>query len=1181
MTESKHYDAIVIGSGFAGAVTACRLAEAGLNVCILERGRRFRAEDNDFPVHPVTNDSSVPSEEPNDSRDTVQPDVSRLFWGLGNGVWDFRDLGGVLVGQAAGFGGGSLIYANVHLRPPAHVFDARWPMTRTELEPYFDLVAQKLQVEPLPDKHAGLPKRIQLERAARELNQFQLDHEAIDPKAEETYLRSFSPPLAVNFREENNQQGVCDLKGNCCFGCPKKAKNTLDLNYLQIAERDAEVQTLAEVIWIQRVEDGDRRFKVDYRDHLAGKALESVYGKHVFLCAGAVNTTELLLRCREAKKLGELTGAGLGTGFYPNQDALAAVFDCDEPQDLDRGPTITSSLVYDRQPGDHESSARWRLGFTGAAFEPSVGTEIECASGGTALVATPAYRIAGSYEEGNAIGELTLAKLDGAFDKDAPLTTGAGPCGKVDIPPSKLRQWFLVQDGGLPVELEPMLGVFRSPLWLRRNAFREEQRHPGEYPWPPERRDEHGHDHVEHAAASQRIGYAPLPLEALTDLISGLTRGAAGPQLHEVSEIGLQLLREPNPDRNHEDDKDRWALLPRQLESALHKLRRRTLDGVGLASEGIVSAFLEDAAERVSKQLEGGLAWVGGDQPKEMQSKLADLDLASRALRLGVQLLWGSQAGLARAIAEQLVTMALPSRGQLMEAGVDLLKRVLDYRLGNGRAAMLLSMGLDSAPGRLELELPNLPRVGTELRGATSGTRAFLLKTELEPYTSFPDETAEGTMIITGETGAFEADEILFVGQQKIGKFDQHKPLDTNERFEMLSSSEGSPSLPLRAVRFKPEERRKGRSLASTAPLRATLPPAHDTPERGVQERVLRDLASAWEGELRTDPLWTFLDRRVTVHAQGGCPMGTDDRGVTDKWGEVHGCPGLYVMDAAAFPGPVGANPSATIAAVAEYKIFKFLESLLGEGASEVTALKAKRNAAAQWVNKRGRERLDPLGHGAPERRSVEPAHQPVGIEFTERMIGTERGDGARPIDMELRARIDDLADFLARHTRDSNVRLPIVDGSLKIGEDKWFIEPATSFMRVMAQRGLDESGREVRTIEYKVFPRGIDGRHNWLEGTKSIRDDPGFDTWEDTTTLIFTLHQDGVPSEGVLELPAAEFFGGQLPSFRVDTDDPARQAWAMASFGQFFFGNLVDVYFPVLGQLGTLGSSLRRRGHG
>ena len=41
MLKNAHYDAVVIGTGFGGAVSACRLAQAGFRVGILERGRRY------------------------------------------------------------------------------------------------------------------------------------------------------------------------------------------------------------------------------------------------------------------------------------------------------------------------------------------------------------------------------------------------------------------------------------------------------------------------------------------------------------------------------------------------------------------------------------------------------------------------------------------------------------------------------------------------------------------------------------------------------------------------------------------------------------------------------------------------------------------------------------------------------------------------------------------------------------------------------------------------------------------------------------------------------------------------------------------------------------------------------------------------------------------------------------
>ena len=108
--------------------------------------------------------------------------------------------------------------------------------------------------------------------------------------------------------------------------------------------------------------------------------------------------------------------------------------------------------------------------------------------------------------------------------------------------------------------------------------------------------------------------------------------------------------------------------------------------------------------------------------------------------------------------------------------------------------------------------------------------------------------------------------------------------------------------------------------------VKATLPSRVLDTASATHERVLREIASnAWHGELRTNPGWTTLSKRVTVHSQGGCPMGERGRSVTDAKGEVYGCEGLYVMDAAAFPTSVGVNPSATIAAIAEYKVEQFI----------------------------------------------------------------------------------------------------------------------------------------------------------------------------------------------------------------------------------------------------------------
>lgn len=317
--------------------------------------------------------------------------------------------------------------------------------------------------------------------------------------------------------------------------------------------------------------------------------------------------------------------------------------------------------------------------------------------------------------------------------------------------------------------------------------------------------------------------------------------------------------------------------------------------------------------------------------------------------------------------------------------------------------------------------------------------------------------------------------------------------------------------------------------------------------------------------------------------------MGPEDRAVTKPTGEVYGCDGLYVMDAAAFPGPVGSNPSATIAAIAEYKVAKFIEKsaeektpLLNSGALE--DLQDEREKAVKWVDGERRELLDPLGALPSNSSSVEPAHQPVGIEFTETMEGTIERNGRQPIETELTVRIDDLADYVARHARGIEVRIPIIEGTLAIGkETKRILKPHDSYMEVMARPGLDNDGNEIRTIKYRLVTQN--GRWK-LKGKKTIRDDPGFDAWEDTTRLDLKLtefNENGKKrvSNGELLLPARAFFDKQLPSFKADTDDPARQMWAMATFGRFFFGHLATVYLPELDRLGGLASNLMRRGHG
>src|SRR5580658_282808 len=94
-------------------------------------------------------------------------------------------------------------------------------------------------------------------------------------------------------------------------------------------------------------------------------------------------------------------------------------------------------------------------------------------------------------------------------------------------------------------------------------------------------------------------------------------------------------------------------------------------------------------------------------------------------------------------------------------------------------------------------------------------------------------------------------------------------------------------------------------------------------------ERILatmRRVAAVLGARYADNPMW-LRKRTITVHPVGGAPMGRDrSTGVCDAYGEVFGYPGLYIADGAAMPGPVGTNPSLTIAALADRMCTRLLE---------------------------------------------------------------------------------------------------------------------------------------------------------------------------------------------------------------------------------------------------------------
>jgi cholesterol oxidase len=317
-----NYDAVVIGSGFGGAVAACRLAQAGLSVAVLERGRRY--DVNQFPRN-------------------WQNIADGWLWSEGRGLFDVRPFQPMTIVQGAGLGGGSLIYANVHLRASAEIFERGWPQgySRAQLDPYYDLVAYMLDIKPITDSHY-LPrptKTLLMEEVAASLKrqqQFCLPNIAVD----------FGEPEKWHNNKFGAQQQGCRYCGECDIGCNYHAKNTLDFNYLKLArDLSADLETECEVKRIEPLASGYKVFFTDYR---VNEQLRDVQAQYLFVCAGAINSTELLLRCRDEYRTLSRLSPSLGKSYSGNGDFLAFAFNTSKPFKPSSGPTITSGIVYSR-----------------------------------------------------------------------------------------------------------------------------------------------------------------------------------------------------------------------------------------------------------------------------------------------------------------------------------------------------------------------------------------------------------------------------------------------------------------------------------------------------------------------------------------------------------------------------------------------------------------------------------------------------------------------------------------------------------------------------------------------------------------------------------------------------------------------------------------------------------------
>ncbi|MEV0847929.1 GMC family oxidoreductase [Streptomyces sp. NPDC049954] len=339
------YDVIVVGSGFGGAVSALRLTEKGYRVGVLEAGRRFTR-------------ASLPRN---------SWDVRSYLWAPALGLYGIQRihlLGKVMVLAGAGVGGGSLNYANTLYVPPRPFFeDPQWKDITDwseELKPYYEQARRMLGVRLNP---TVTPSDVHLKNAAEAMGVGDTFHLAPvgvffgDGQDADGTVRAAPGAESPDpyFGGAGPARRACTECGECMTGCRHGAKNTLNENYLYLAERGgAVIHPLTSVVTV--TEDSRGGYAVgtlptDDRRRGRGRVLTA---RHVVLAAGTYGTQTLLHRMRDGGLLPRVS-ARLGSLTRTNSEALVGSQTTErryrarhgESPDFTRGVAITSSVHPD------------------------------------------------------------------------------------------------------------------------------------------------------------------------------------------------------------------------------------------------------------------------------------------------------------------------------------------------------------------------------------------------------------------------------------------------------------------------------------------------------------------------------------------------------------------------------------------------------------------------------------------------------------------------------------------------------------------------------------------------------------------------------------------------------------------------------------------------------------------
>jgi cholesterol oxidase len=330
-TSGGPANAVVIGTGFAGSVAALRLGQAGIATTVLERGQQWPTEgENVFPGINIGDrraNWTIPS------AGATTPPARAPYAGL------IETIPGTPISAQCGacVGGGSLVYGGVLIPSRREAFNSVFPqLSFDDMENiYYPRVIQQFGAAPIPDDVLASPTyrshRAFIEDALVAGYQVIRPNTSFDWDIIRQEIAGFIPPAASI--------------GEYAFGCNSHSKLSTDKNYLRdaLATGNVELRSLTEVEMIRETPQG---YTVTCRHITAeGELLEryELQATHLFLAAGSMNTTKLLLKSQAA---GELKGANdrIGHGWGTNGDQLLANSRAEPIPGLQGGPACIAYI---------------------------------------------------------------------------------------------------------------------------------------------------------------------------------------------------------------------------------------------------------------------------------------------------------------------------------------------------------------------------------------------------------------------------------------------------------------------------------------------------------------------------------------------------------------------------------------------------------------------------------------------------------------------------------------------------------------------------------------------------------------------------------------------------------------------------------------------------------------------